>query len=150
MSNNPRDTTRAQAMASELRFAIGQLSRRMREQGLTTDELTWPQVAVLTRIERDGPAGVSDLARAEGVRPQSMGATVALLQDAGLVIGQPDPADGRRTLLNLTPACRKLLTDSRARRADWLFRSIQAQFTPADYETIEQATAILKRLAGGS
>ncbi|HEY0780561.1 MAG TPA: MarR family transcriptional regulator [Gemmatirosa sp.] len=57
---------------------------------------------VILRLERDGPASVAELARAEGVRPQSMGATVAVLEAAGLVDGTPDPTGGRRTVLSLT------------------------------------------------
>ena len=51
--------------------------------------------AVMAAYE-EGPATVTSLARAEGVRPQSMGATVAALQEAGLVGGAPDPARAAR------------------------------------------------------
>ena len=46
------------------------------------------------RLEKDGPATASSLARAEGMRPQSMGAVVAALESAGLMRGAPDPTDG--------------------------------------------------------
>ena len=65
-------------------------------------ELTASQRFALGRLSREGPLTVTALARAEGVRPQSMGATVAVLEAQGLVAGAPDPADGRQTLLSLT------------------------------------------------
>ncbi len=56
---------------------IGKLSLRLREAAHPGD-FTWSQKSVLTRLEREGPATVTTLARAEGVRPQSMGATMAV------------------------------------------------------------------------
>ena len=69
---------RASVLAGELRVVVGKLIRRLREQ-VSPGDFTWSQLSVLKRLERDGPATVTTLARAEGVRPQSMGATVAVL-----------------------------------------------------------------------
>ncbi|MHB1283684.1 MAG: MarR family winged helix-turn-helix transcriptional regulator, partial [Metallibacterium scheffleri] len=107
-------------MAAALRVVVGQLGRRLREQA-HPGAVTWSQMSVLGRLERDGPATVSSLARAEGVRPQSMGATISVLLEAGLVRGAADPADGRQTILSLTPACREMIKTSRAAPEDWLF-----------------------------
>ena len=63
-------------MASELRVLLGKLNRRLRTEGASSD-LAWPQKMVLAHLEKGGPATVSALARMEGVRPQSMSATVA-------------------------------------------------------------------------
>ena len=43
---------------------------------------------------RDGPATTADLARAEGVKPQSMGTTIAALEEMGT--GRADAASDRR------------------------------------------------------
>lgn len=138
--------TRAHALAGELRVLIGQLKRRLREEAHLGD-FTWSQLSVLSRLERGGPATVSTLARAEGVRPQSMGATVAVLEQAGLVSGAPDPADGRQTILSLTDACRERVKANWAAREDWLFRGIQTRLAPAEQEQLAQAIELLKRLA---
>ena len=79
-------------LAGELRVTLSKLSRRLREQAHAAD-LTGAQKSALLRLERDGPATVTTLARAEGVRPQSMGATVGALESMGLLAGSPDPAD---------------------------------------------------------
>jgi len=134
------------ALAVELRVVIAKLSRRLREQAQAGD-LTSAQKSALLRLERDGPATVSALARAESVRPQSMGATVALLEQAGLVSGSADPTDGRQTVISLTALCRKRLKETRAAREDWLFRAMQAKLAPADLAQLTAGVAVLERLA---
>lgn len=136
----------ALALAGELRTVLGQLRRRLREQAPPHD-LTWSQVSVLKLMERDGAASVSDLARREGVRPQSMGETIAALQEAGLVSGAPDPADGRRTLLSLTPACRDIIRAGQAQREDWLARVIRQKLSAAEQKQLGEAMALLQRLS---
>jgi len=102
---------------------------------------------VVIRLERDGPATVSALARAEGVRQQSMGATISALEAAGLVKGSSDPADGRQTILSLTDACRKLIQAERAAKEDWLFRAIQTKLSSAEQKQLASALELLKRIA---
>ena len=143
---NDPGTARTLALAGELRVVLGRLKRRLREE-LHMGELTWPQVSVLGHLERSGPATVTGLAQAEGVRPQSMGATVAVLEKAGLVSGTADPNDGRQTVISLTAACRDLIKASRAAREDWLLRSIQANLTPAEQKQLATAVELLKRIA---
>jgi DNA-binding MarR family transcriptional regulator len=139
------DAARALAVAEELRAVLGKLSRRLREQAHAGD-LTWSQVSVLIRLERDGPATVTTLARAEGVRPQSMGATVSALEAAQLLRGSSDPSDGRQTVLSLTAGCRKMIKAGRTARADWLFRTIRTKLAPAEQEKLAAAVELLKRL----
>jgi DNA-binding MarR family transcriptional regulator len=138
----------ARALAGELRVLIGQLKRRLREQ-TNLEDITWSQVSVLSLLERDGPATVTALTRVEGMRPQSMGATVASLQAAGLVSGSPDPADGRQTLLSLTATGREWIKAGRSAREDWLSRAIQTKLAPAEQEKLAAAVELLKRLVEG-
>lgn len=140
-----RGSAQALAIAAELRVLIGQLNRRLREQ-VHPGDFTWSQRSVLSRLERDGPATVTALARAEGVRPQSMGATVSILEAAGHVVGAADPTDGRRTILSLTAACREWIKAGRAAREDWLCRAIRAQFASEEQEELAAAVELLKRL----
>ena len=144
MTNRSED--HAAVLAAELRSLSGQLKRRLREQGSLGGDLTWSQITVLRRLEQDGPATVSALARAEGMRPQSMGAITGALEAAGLVDGMPDPADGRQTILVLTAACRERLAANRAARQDWLYRAIQARLAPDEQDLLAQGIALMKRL----
>lgn len=147
MTEEPADleSARASALAAELRILIGKLKRRLREQANQGD-FTWPQASVLNRLERDGPATVTTLARIEGVRPQSMGATVSVLEAAGLVAGAPDPADGRQTLLSVTAACRDMFETTRAAREDWLFGAIRTRLAAGELGELARGVELLKRL----
>jgi DNA-binding MarR family transcriptional regulator len=136
---------RAAALAVELRAIFGKLKRKLREQGERSD-LTPSQVSVLLRLEKDGPAAVSSLARAEGMRPQSMSAIITSLLEAGLVAGSPDPNDRRQTLMSLSRKCQKLLKDGRAARQDWLTTTIQKKLSSQEQENLAAAANLLARL----
>jgi DNA-binding MarR family transcriptional regulator len=138
------DTTHA--LASALRVALGQLKRKLRQQ-TSLGDFTLSQLQVLGRLDRDGPTTVTALAQAEGVRPQSMGATVAALEAMGLLAGAADPGDGRRTILSLTPACKEKVKAGRAIHDDWLFYAIQARLTPEEQADLARAVGLLTRLA---
>jgi DNA-binding MarR family transcriptional regulator len=145
MKDRPTASPRTAALAAELRVVAGQLRRRLREQSSLGD-LTESQLAVLRRLDSDGPATVSALARAEGMRPQSMGANIAALEAAGLVSGAPDPNDGRQTILSLTAACRERVKAGRTAKEDWLYRTLQTKLAPAQQEELAHAVELLKRL----
>ena len=136
----------ANTLAAELRALAGRLKRKLREQADSGD-LPPSQVSVLLRLDKDGPATASSLARVEGMRPQSMGPIIAALESAGLVRGSPDPTDGRQTILSLTEACRTWIDEGRAARQDWLSRTIQARLSPQEQDDLARAVGLLKRLS---
>lgn len=135
----------AATLAADLRALIGKFRRRLREQANSGD-LTPSQAAVLRRLEREGPATMSGLARAEGMRPQSMAALIAPLQEAGMVRGDPDLADKRQTLLSLTDSCRRRIRENRAAKEDWLAGRIRQRLAAAEQERLAAAVEILNRL----
>jgi len=147
MSNpsESRQAARTSALAEELRLLIGKLKRRLRAQGNHGD-LPPSQVSVLLRLEKEGPATVSSLARSEGMRPQSMSSAISALEAAGLVRGAPDPNDGRQTIISLTENCREWVRVGRAARQDWLSRTITARLSPQEQEELAGAVRLLKRL----
>jgi DNA-binding MarR family transcriptional regulator len=135
----------ASALALEMRTLIGKLKRKLRDQA-GHEDFTSSQVSAVLRLEKEGPVTVSNLARAEAMRPQSMSAAVAPLEAAGLVRGAPDPNDGRQTLLSLTPKCRDLLHKRRAAKQDWLSKTIQAKLSAHEQAKLAEALEILARL----
>ncbi|WP_175774609.1 MarR family winged helix-turn-helix transcriptional regulator [Burkholderia anthina] len=144
--SSPSEALHLAGLAGELRISVSKLMRRMREQTHPND-LTPSQKSVLLRLDRDGAATVSALARAESVRPQSMRMTVATLESMGAVSGAPDPTDGRQTLIALTPAFRKRLQANRAAKDDWLFRALHAQLSTHEQAELAAAVQLLQRLA---
>jgi DNA-binding MarR family transcriptional regulator len=130
-------------LAHELRATIGRVVRRMRaEPGPPA-----PQLTVLGRLEREGPASVSDLAAAERMRPQSMAQTVRDLEAAGLVSRTPDPDDRRRAYVALTPAGTDLLHATRVQREGKLAEVLERDFDAGERELLRDAIALLGRIA---
>ena len=146
--SNRRSSTQtglASTLAAEIRTVCGKLKRRLREHGGRSD-LTPSQISVLLILEKDGSATVSSLARAEGMRPQSMSAVVTSLQEAELISGAPDPNDGRQTLMSLTPKCLESLQEGRAARQDWLTATISQKLSAHEQERLQAALELLTRL----
>jgi len=131
-------------IAHEFRETLGRVIRRVRAEG---GQPPVGQMAVLGRLDREGPASTSDLAAAERMRPQSMAQTVRDLESAGLVSRRPDPDDGRRALVELTPAGLERLHTTRARREGWLAELFEREFTAAERETLRAALPLLRRIA---
>src|SRR4051812_9527016 len=117
-------TESAVRAAHDVRVGLSRLRRRLRESD-DRRELTPSQTSVLSRLHLDGPATASALAAAERVRPQSVAATLAVLEERALVERRPDPHDGRRQVVSLTPAAHALLADTAAAREEWLTRALQ-------------------------
>jgi DNA-binding MarR family transcriptional regulator len=131
-------------LAHELRETVGRLIRRLRAEPVGPPV---GQLAVLGRLDRQGPASISDLAAADRMRPQSMAQTVHDLEDAGLVSRRPDPADRRRSFVELTHAGLETLQATRARREDWLTRTLDRELDPEQRELLRDAVALLGRVA---
>ena len=129
--------------SEDLRIVLGRLVRRLRAE----NTLPLRHATVLSRLDRDGPLGTSDLAQRERMRPQSMAETIKELELDGLVLRDADPTDGRRMLIALTPGGRETLRRDRARREEWLATAIARELTPREQETLARATALLSRLA---
>jgi len=129
---------------TELSLAIGQLLRRLRAES-NPDQLTWSQTVALSRLERAGPMTTADLARAESVKPQSMGATLTALEEAGLVGRQPHPTDGRQVLFSLTGKGVEARTARGAAKRVWL-RDAVARLDPEERQGLAAAAALIRRL----
>jgi DNA-binding MarR family transcriptional regulator len=144
---NAADPVSESAMraARQTRVMVGRLRRRLHET-YDSRELSMSQASVLSRLEKDGPMSVTELAAAERVRQQSAGTILAELAGRGLVERHPDPADGRRTMVSLTAAGRESVSDKRAGGEEWLARSLQDQFTETERQQLISALALLERL----
>jgi DNA-binding MarR family transcriptional regulator len=134
------DTT---LLASELRLVLGHLLRRLRAE----HRFSLSQGAVLGRLDRQGTMSIGDLATAERVRPQSMAQTVSEMEGEGLLARRPDPADGRRMLVELTPHGLQILEDDRRQREGWLARAISEDLSLDEQRVLGRALEMLRRLS---
>jgi DNA-binding MarR family transcriptional regulator len=108
--------------------------------------LSLTAAATLARLQRSGPARLTELASAEGVSQPSMTALIARLADQGLVRRSADPHDGRAVVLTLTPAGGELLAQRRAERTRQITGPL-AGLSHDDVRRIADALPALIRLA---
>jgi MarR family len=91
----------APVAARRLSVAITRLRSRLREEaGMHATGLSISQLAVLQSVVDDGPTTAAHLAQVQHVSAQSVAQNLAVLKAAGLVRGERDPADGRKTLIS--------------------------------------------------
>jgi DNA-binding MarR family transcriptional regulator len=136
------------AAVVDLAQAIGLLVRRMRAAG-ASHELSWTESAVMARLAKHGPATTADLARAEGMKPQSMGTTVAALEEMGFVARKAHPTDGRQVNIELTAKGAAVQKSAKDAKRTWLAQAI-AQLDEQERETLFAAGEIIQRLAGNA
>jgi DNA-binding MarR family transcriptional regulator len=136
----------ARETASRLRVAIGAFKRRIREAS-TEGELTAPQLTALSRLDRLGPMTTAGLARREQISPQAMGATIASLEKLGLVARSADDADGRLSILSLTPEGLAAIHSGRNAVVDRIVAVLDESFTGEETELLAAAAPLIERLA---
>jgi DNA-binding MarR family transcriptional regulator len=139
-------TEDAAEIGAALRLAVGRIARRVRQSHAVGD-LTLSEVSVLARLDHDGADSPGALAELERVRPQAMATTLAALEERGLVSRRPDAADGRRALMTVTGAGRKLLADRRSESVQLLAAVLADEFTPAERRELLAVLPLLQRLA---
>ena len=123
---------------------IGLLLRRVRA-AAASHELSLTESAVMARLARDGPATTADLARAEGMKPQSMGTILAALEERGMVERKPHPTDGRQVNIQLTAKGAAVRKSAKDAKRTWLAQAM-SQLDERERETLFKAAAIIKRL----
>jgi DNA-binding MarR family transcriptional regulator len=125
--------------------AIGLLVRRARAAS-ATEELSWTETAVLKCLAKQGPQTTADLARAQGMRPQSMRTIVATLEQMRMVGRKPHPTDGRQVYIDLTAKGSAAQKSARDAKRSWLADAV-SQLDHREQKTLFKATALIKRLA---
>jgi DNA-binding MarR family transcriptional regulator len=132
--------------ATRLRIGVGAFKRRTQET-LSEGDLTVPQLTALARLDRLGPCTTAELARREQITPQAMGATIASLEERGLVMRRPDSVDGRRSILSLTPAGDAIVGSGRSALVDRVAVVLAESFSGEEIATLDAAAQLLERLA---
>jgi DNA-binding MarR family transcriptional regulator len=140
-----KPTSDPEVVSLALLFATGQFVRRLRQES-ATHELSWTQLAIMARLASQGPTTIADLARAEMLRPQSMGSAVSSLEEQGMVGRQAHPTDGRQYLFDLTQAGIETRAAVASIKRVWLTAAMTA-LSPTERETLAKAAALISRLA---
>jgi len=131
-------------LAQGLREVLGRAQRTLRGQGGRSG-LTASQTEALGCVFREGPLTITALANRLRVRSQSMGATVGVLVERGLVAVTPDPGDGRQKVVTVSGVGRAFIAEGRSARTDWLAKQLET-LSPAERRTLAEARVLLDRL----
>jgi DNA-binding MarR family transcriptional regulator len=137
-------------VARDVRVAVGRLARQLRKlysQGQAPGESSFLELAVLLRIERMGPCSPSALAAGERVTSQAVSAALAGLRRRGLVRVTTDPADRRRSLVEISEAGRETLERREQQVGDRLADVVSASFSDGELESLRAAAPLLNRIA---
>ena len=110
---------------------------RMRELGLRIGQLP-----VFVALKGGAQLSQKDLARVAGVEQPSMAALLARMERDGLVRREPDPADGRSSLVSLTAEATENMRPARAILAQGNQDALRG-FSPAE---IDQFVDMLERV----
>lgn len=129
---------------TRLQMVLGWLGRVLRQQPF--EELTFPLISLLFRIDRMGRTSSGELATGEGVRPSTLTRSLDSLQAMGLIVREPAAGDRRLTMVELTEVGREMGTRIRHHRNLWLSERL-ALVSPEDRRTILEALPAFERLA---
>ncbi|WP_196222204.1 MarR family transcriptional regulator [Burkholderia ubonensis] len=144
MTSSRKPGAAAETVVADLTLAVGQLIRRLRSE-VDSSGLNLSQISALARLDQNGPMTTAELARTESMKPQSMKAVLAGLEEEGLVSRKPHPTDGRQILFQLTRAG----LDTRRQRAvakrAWLQAAL-AKLDPEEMQTLVDAIPLIRRL----
>jgi DNA-binding MarR family transcriptional regulator len=133
-----------EAAVAEFAQAIGLLVRRLRA-ATAPNDLSLTENTVLARLAREGAATTAELARAEGMKPQSMGTTVAALEAMGLVARKAHPTDGRQRIIELTTRGQALRKSTIDNKRSWLAEAM-LRLDDEERATLLAAGRIIRRM----
>ncbi len=119
---------------------------RLLLRGATAGQLSVPTAATLSRLIRQGPQRLTDLAKSEGVSQPGMTQLVSRLEQGGYARRRADDADGRAVVVEVTAEGRALADQRRKERAA-ILNDLVNQLGPADQEAIKAALPAIQRLS---
>lgn len=145
MTDTSRPGAPPAAAVERLRLVIARLYRQLAQASGNDLNLTYAQLSALARTQQHGPLRIGELAAYEQVAAPSLTRTVAPLAAAGLIAKQPDPTDGRSSLVTITPEGDDVLDRIRRTRSGLLARRM-ARLDPERLDALLAALPALEQL----
>jgi DNA-binding MarR family transcriptional regulator len=137
-------------LAQELRVAVGRVARRLRRISAEEDapgSIKFNELLVLVRLERDGAASPSDIARHEQVTSQAIAGLVRNLEARGMVERSAHDSDGRRTLVTITKAGRAAVRSHDQAALDAMVEVLGDYYSSGEIRRLQSVLPLLNRLA---
>lgn len=130
-------------LGADLLSVVARLNRLATQR--TRLPLPWAQARLLSTIEDQGEARISDLAYLDHCSQPTMTTQVRRLEDAGLVSRTTDPGDARAVLIRITEQGRQTLEQARADRAAAINPRLE-RLTAEERRTLAASVGIIRRL----
>jgi DNA-binding MarR family transcriptional regulator len=121
------------------------LARRVRAERADAS-MSDGKLSVLFVLTNEGAQTLGSLSEHERVTPPSMNRTINALVEQGFVTRETDASDGRKVVIDISDAGRRLVKETRRRRDAW-FSSRLAALSPEERAALDVAAPILRRLA---
>jgi DNA-binding MarR family transcriptional regulator len=136
----------AQDQTALISRAVLQLGRKLRS-AKSPNSPSLSALALLTRLNAKSPMPAAQLAKAEGLQPQSLTRMLAVLHKNGLIERNKDEADERRVLLSITPKGVAAVRRDIMLRRKWLKEALDAALTPEEQVQLTAAAGLMLKLA---
>ena len=131
------------SLAADLLSVVARLNRLATQR--VKMQLPFAQARLLSTIEDQDAARISDLAAFDHCSQPTMTMQVRRLEDAGLVSRTADPGDARAVLIRITPKGSKTLMQVRVDRGAAVDPYLE-RLEPEDRQTLADAVVVLRRL----
>ncbi len=131
------------SLAADLLSVVARLNRLATQR--VKMQLPFAQARLLSTIEDQGAARISDLAAFDHCSQPTMTTQVRRLEDGGLVSRITDPADARAVLISITPKGREALARVRADRGAVVDPYLE-RLEPADREALTEAVRVMRAI----
>ncbi|MCW2588764.1 MAG: transcriptional regulator [Mycobacterium sp.] len=139
----PSPPTTDTALAAELLYTVARINRLATQR--INVKLPFAQARLLSAIEDQGTARISDLAELDHCSQPTMTTQVRKLEDAGLVSRATDPSDARAVLITITPTGVAMLTQIRAAR-NAVIDPYLDRLGESDRQTLVDAVRVMRNL----
>jgi DNA-binding MarR family transcriptional regulator len=131
------------ALAADLLSVVARINRLATQR--VRMKLPYAQARLLSMIEDQDSARISDLAALDHCSQPTMTTQVRRLELAGLVSRTTDPADARAVLISITPKGVAVLADVRADRGTVIDPYLE-RLGDADRQTLAEAVRVMRSL----
>ncbi|HYO04196.1 MAG TPA: MarR family transcriptional regulator [Mycobacterium sp.] len=131
------------SLAGDLLSVVARLNRLATQR--VKMELPYAQARLLSTIEDQGAARISDLAAFDHCSQPTMTTQVRRLEDGGLVSRITDPADARAVLISITPRGKEVLARVRADRGAIVDPYLE-RLEPVDRESLTEAVRVMRAI----
>ncbi|MBJ7341013.1 MarR family transcriptional regulator [Mycolicibacterium sp.] len=131
------------SLAGDLLSVVARLNRLATQR--VKMELPYAQARLLSTIEDQGAARISDLAAFDHCSQPTMTTQVRRLEEGGLVSRITDPADARAVLISITPRGKDVLARVRADRGA-IVNPYLERLDTADRESLTEAVRVMRSI----